>query len=466
MRKSKRVVFYSLMICFAFLIAVVVAVGNIKPKAEEEIVKYNIAIDGPSRIEFEYQPDSNAGASLYKVYEYAFGNEMDQTLRVMLGADNEMEAENVTVGYFVSGSKTIINDDFKFSSALSAVDINPSGQKWVYIKITVENKEDLATYKKDIKWIGGKPVDTYIKVNGVNSVLPSISTGESALIDYSQALAVPKLQEGEIFAGWYSDPFCTQPIEVEDVTVGGEVYANIYTPSTVTEDMWNAPETYTYDGYVYNCWEEGDYAFALDMYASINDNVTIKDKLYIPETHNGTKVTSVKLGDTDCYEEIYIPKTVSYIDIYYRGKDVKFYVDPENPYYVMVDDIYLIARASRMLIGIFAGSAEDSEDISKLVIPEGVMEIGNGHWAGVCDTNLTIYSITIPLSVTRINRYSFDNTITEVIFKDVSTWYTTASESDYLSNSGGVKTSVSNPATNAYNLTETYDYYYWYKLDE
>ena len=76
-----------------------------------------------------------------------------------------------------------------------------------------------------------------------------------------------------------------------------------------------------------------------------------------------------------------------------------------------------------------------------------------------CDS---LTSVTIPANVTTIGKYAFGNCnkLTNITFADTtSTWYYT-SRSDYTD---GTAIDVTDAATNATNLTETYYNKYWYK---
>lgn len=78
--------------------------------------------------------------------------------------------------------------------------------------------------------------------------------------------------------------------------------------------------------------------------------------------------------------------------------------------------------------------------------------------------NLT--SITIPDSVTSIGDYAFLNctSLTSITFKDTTTWYITTDDDDWSSKTGGTRTTVTNPSTNAKYFKSNYADYYWYKV--
>ena len=86
------------------------------------------------------------------------------------------------------------------------------------------------------------------------------------------------------------------------------------------------------------------------------------------------------------------------------------------------------------------------------------------EWAFAYCRSLT--SIFVPDSVTSIGSDAFYHcdSLTSITFEDTTTWYRTTDDDDWSSKTGGTKTSVTDPLTNATYLTSTYNDYYWYKL--
>ena len=102
----------------------------------------------------------------------------------------------------------------------------------------------------------------------------------------------------------------------------------------------------------------------------------------------------------------------------------------------------------------------DCESLTSITIPVSVTSID--HSAFYDCSGLT--SITIPDGVTSIGRMAFRgcSALTSVTFENTSGWYVTETEGGDAST--GIPIDVTNTATNATMLTDTYAYgYYWYR---
>ena len=97
--------------------------------------------------------------------------------------------------------------------------------------------------------------------------------------------------------------------------------------------------------------------------------------------------------------------------------------------------------------------------LTSIAIPDSVTSIGEYAFYGC--TGLT--SITIPDSVTSIGYGAFYNCtgLTSVTFANTSGWYYTSDSTA----TGGTAISVTDAATNAKNLRDTYATFYWYRKD-
>ena len=199
-------------------------------------------------------------------------------------------------------------------------------------------------------------------------------------------------------------------------------------------------------------------------------------------------------------------------------------VDENNPNYKSIDG-NLYSKDGKTLIQYAIGKTATSfvipdsvttigssafsscDSLTSIVIPDGVTSIGDGafqYCSGLtsvtigdsvtsigdlafcgcnCLTSVTfgdsvttigryafyictsLRSITIPDSVTSIGDGAFWNcsSLTSVTFEDTTTWYRTTDDDDWSSKTGGTKTSVTDPSTNATYFTSTYKDYFWYK---
>ena len=100
--------------------------------------------------------------------------------------------------------------------------------------------------------------------------------------------------------------------------------------------------------------------------------------------------------------------------------------------------------------------------LTSVVIPNSVTSIGSEAFDS-CDR---LTSVVIGDGVTSIGNGAFYDcsNLTSITFKDTSTWYRTTNGSNLLNKTGGTKTSVTYPSTNATYFKSTYYNYFWYKL--
>lgn len=412
MRKSKKVVFYSLMICFAFLMAVVIAVGNIsvssKVKAEDADVVYNFAVEGPDVIDFEYRPGISAKAEESKIYEYVFGNLMDETMRIMLGVDPTASVENVEITYKTSANRILDMNNVTFESSLSAIDIPSEEARYVYVKVSAASITDISKFKKTMTWAGGKPSDAYITVNGETTILPSIvnASNMGVDLDYSLTLPVPTLTGSQVFGGWYTDPIYSTPATEQNIKAGAELYAYVYTPWTGDPNYTNIPARVPddYDSSVINesfvlnndgaSYTLKDYDLGGFWYSqSLGNYDDMGIDVYVPAYYNGLPVTTVDLDGASFYGTIYVPSTVTSLLLSGTvGMNSGVSIDPANPKYITLGGS-TIERATKTLV--YGSSAG--------YIPQGVEIIGENAF----HYKYLNQDITIPEGVKRIERAAF-----------------------------------------------------------
>ncbi len=112
-------------------------------------------------------------------------------------------------------------------------------------------------------------------------------------------------------------------------------------------------------------------------------------------------------------------------------------------------------------VGIAKKAFESCKNLTSVIIPNSVVSIDSYafRWC------TSLESITIPSSVTMINVDAFQmcSSLTSMTFSDTSTWYRTNNVSNWENKTGGTSMDVTDNATSATYLSETYNKYYWYK---
>ncbi|MBE7090585.1 MAG: hypothetical protein E7363_01565 [Clostridiales bacterium] len=157
------------------------------------------------------------------------------------------------------------------------------------------------------------------------------------------------------------------------------------------------------------------------------------------------------------------------------------YTEQNGIRYALKDGIATVVEQSRNIAGnitipasvtyngttytvtrIGSSAFNNCDSLTEIVIPNSVTSIGSDAFSS-CDS---LTEIVIPDSVTSIGSDAFNscNSLTKITFSDTSTWYRTTSSYNCNNKTGGTKTSVTTPITNATYFKSTYNNYYWYKL--
>ena len=154
--------------------------------------------------------------------------------------------------------------------------------------------------------------------------------------------------------------------------------------------------------------------------------------------------------------EITIPRSVT--EIHNRAFDgtvnLNLIISADNEHYTFNDGILFNKDKTVLCIALHAS------DVDTLTIPDTVTEIAIYAVYGR-RSNLT--SITIPYGVTSIGAAAFYgcSKLTGVTFENTSGWYVTDTENGDAST--GTAVDVTDPTNNVTLLTDTYDFYYWYR---
>ena len=225
---------------------------------------------------------------------------------------------------------------------------------------------------------------------------------------------------------------------------------------------------------------------------SVTDGNNASGDLVIPTTYHGKPVTSISAGAfQNCTEltSVTIPESVmSIAEGAFSGCTALTAITLPDNVTSIADNTFCgcsnltsVTLANRTTdIGKYAFSGCSA--LTSITLPDGVISIADSTFRGCSKltsivlgnsvksigayafsgcTNLT--SMTIPDSVTSIGKGSFSGctNLSSVTFANTSQWYYTSDSTA----TKGTAISVTDAATNAKNLRDTYATYFWYRKD-
>ena len=224
-------------------------------------------------------------------------------------------------------------------------------------------------------------------------------------------------------------------------------------------------------------------------YSSLDGNLYNKDKTTFLQYAIGKTDTSFAIPDSVtsigyyafayCYNvvDLEIPNSVTFVDYYifteatgfkYNTKDGLNYLgNSDNPY------LYLVKAANKRIttaviddnckfIGDFAFSFCTS--LSEVVFGEDskLQSIGSSAFF-YCGS---LKTITIPEGVTRLDAPFYAcSSLTNIVLKNTEGWYITSSRDDFNKKENGTAFDMTDSAANVVSFLETYNYHYWYRVD-
>ncbi len=230
--------------------------------------------------------------------------------------------------------------------------------------------------------------------------------------------------------------------------------------------------------------------YANNLYIN-NELVT---DVVIPDTV--TKINNYAFYNCTSLESVTIPNSVTSIGDYaFRGCTSLVYNEYENgyylgnesnPYLVLVKAKYTSITSCTIYENtrfIHSSAFYDCDSLKSITIPNSVISIGGGAFYRCSSlTSITIpnsvisignnaffgcyalTSVTIGDSVTSIGERAFRKctSLTSVTFENTNGWYVTQRHHT----TSVTNVDVTNASTNATNLTDTYNNYYWYRKAE
>ena len=188
----------------------------------------------------------------------------------------------------------------------------------------------------------------------------------------------------------------------------------------------------------------------------IPDNVT---SIYYDAFRQCASLTNVSIPDGGAVEVsagLFNDCTSLQYNIY---DNAKYLGNEKNPYVVLVKatSTSITSCVIHSNTKVIAENAfHRCTSLTSIAIPDSVVNIQ----VGAFDECGSLTSITIPASVTSIGSNAFfSRSLTSVTFENTSGWYVTQ---NYYASSG-TDITVSDPNTNATNLSKIYNNYWWYR---
>lgn len=359
-----------------------------------------------------------------------------------IGYDPFEDCENVT--RIIIGNNVTSISDYAFVSCLNLTNISVSENNTEYKSI--DGNLYSANGKKLIRYAIGKTETTFTIPNGVIFIDDSAFSQSNNLTEIVIPDSVTSIGE-QVFA---SCDNLTEIVIPDSVTFiaehafWGVRYSTIYCQADSQPDGWDSDWNSYLRPVIWDC-----------------DNNDIAEDGYIYIMKNGVRY-ALKDGEATVIEQAptiisaNILSEIAYKNVSYTVTFIDSYAfdDCDNLTEIVIPE---------GVTSIGHSAFYDCDSLTSVVIGNGVTYIGSIAFAG-CDS---LASVTIGGSVTSIGLRVFYNcdSLASVKFEDTSTWYVTDSYTYLENKTGGTQVSVTDYDTNAMYFTDIYDYdYYWYKL--